>query len=404
VEIKQFPISLTEQNIGATVDYQIIIKDYGTPNQSKIYFQVGDIPIPLAIGSVFEISNNADGFNGLYSVINILLEEATGLRILIINLDYTAGGVSSSATGTFDNQLATYDVLEFRVVISDVAAGEYYVRIDATGPTDKYAVSEPINVQTSHRGTLGIIYSNTDNDFGAVFTTGYRGFKRIAADIFKRNPGGERSTTRSSNDSLIKIKARKRRLVDFESDLLPPYEHEKLSIIFDCDFFSVNLEAFQAPDGWEAPQYLEKARLSMSKITLEKLNWFGTFNNNIDMPPDSGGGTCTCDTLDLLSVDSAASTITLNMANKIQRIFNIPAVLVVGKTFDIINDTLALSHKIIFTTGDTELEFVFPNNYRMKPSDPRWDAASFTFTAENAGVQECEAVWDGTYWNLTIKS
>jgi hypothetical protein len=400
--VKEFPIELTEENVGSTIDFAIIIKDYSLPNQSKVYFQSGTIPVPLAIGNTFEVSNNADGFNGLYTIIDKLIEASTGLPILVINLDYTAGGPTSTATGTFDNQLADYNVFESVITLDDVVAGKYYLRIDASDPSDKYAVSEPIEVKASHGGTLAIIYSNTDNDFGMVFSTGFRGFVRVHASIFKRLTGGERTVTRNSNDSLVKIRARKRRIVEFETDLLPPYLHEKLSCIFDTDYFSINGQAFQASEGYDEPQYTDRSRLSLSKIKLEQLNWFGVFKSNKDMPTESES--CVCDTLDLVSVSTSAATINLNLYNKVARIFRLNGNIAGPKTIALLNDTLGLSIKLIIDISNVAGVLTFPSTFKMSTSDPRWDDGAKTFTPASVGTYEGEAIYDGTYWRLSLNN
>lgn len=399
--VKQFPVSLTEENVGTTIDFSLIIKDYGVPDQSKVYFQSGGIPIPLAVGNNFEVSNNADGFDGVYQILDILIEAATGLRILIINLDYTAGGASSSATGTFDNQLADYNVYEVRPDFSDVAEGTYYIKVNASDPSNKEATSEPINLRAAHTGTKAIIYSNTDNDFDTIWSTGYRGLLRVKCGFgVKRLPGGERSVSRNSNDSLVKIKARKRRLVLWESDLLPPYIHEKLSIIFDCDYFSINGQAFQSSDGLEV-EYFERSRLALSKITLEQLNWFGTFKSNKDMPTETES--CACDVVDQKNVSSAPATINLNMENKVSRIFRLTGVIAGDKTIVLLNDTLALVLKFYFTNSVACL-ITFPSTFIMSTSDPRWNNGTKKFDANVPGDYSGEAVWDGTYFRMTLNN
>jgi hypothetical protein len=394
-EVKQFAVELTEENVGTTIDYSIVIKDYGVADQSKIYFQSGTIPIPLAIGNTFEISNNADGMDGIYAILNILIEASTGLSILVINCTYV-GGTSSTATGTFDNQLSDYNVFESTLDFSDVDAGKYYFKILASDPADIEAISEPIDLKTLHIGTHAIVYSNTDNDFGTVWSTGYRGLVRVYSSMFKRVPGGERSVTRNSNDSLVKIRARKRRLVDFETDLLPPYMHEKLSVIFDTDYFSINGLAYQASDGYDDPQYTERSRLSLSKIRLEQLNWFGTFKSNKDMP--STIESCVCDTVDLITVSSSPSTINLNMGNKLQRIFKVTPSISAEKTFALLNDTLALSFKIMFEIADL-VDINFPSDF-ISP-DAAWTAGQ-VWTPLDLGKYEAECAFDGSNWIVKI--
>jgi len=400
-EVKQFPVSLTEENLDTTIDFELIIKDYGVPDQSKIYFQSGTIPIPLAVGNNFEISNNADGFNGVYQILAILVEASTGLKILVINLDYTAGGASSSATGTFDNQLADYNVYEIKPDFSDVAPGKYYITVTASDPSTKVATSEPIDLRVAHTGTQLIVYSNTDNDFDTIWSTGYRGLVRIKCGFGAvRKPGGERSFSRNSNDSPVKINARKRRFVPWFSDLMPGYMVEKLSVIFDCDFFSINGLPFQSSEGLGS-DYPEKSRLALTSIMLEQLNWFGKFKSNKDMPTETES--CACDVVDQKNVSSAPSTISLNMQNKVSRIFRLTGTISGDKTIALLNDTLALVLKFYFTT-DAACVITFPSTFKMSDSEPRWTDADKEFDANIPGDYSGEAVWDGTYFRMTLNN
>lgn len=386
--VKAVNVFKTEENIGSTVEYSVLLKE-GSAGQTKVLFQSGDLPLPLTVGNVFEIADNVEGMNGKYSIVAILLDETTGFRYLVINLEYLGGGLSSAATCAFDNQLVDYDVFEGLPDFSDVEEGRYYFKIEASDPTDKELVSEPIEVRTEHVGTYKLVYSNEDNAFDVVWATGYRGFLRVPASFFKRLPAGVRTVTRTPSDSLVKLSARKRRVTLFETFQLPPYLHEALSVIFDLDFFSINGVAHQSEDDYAEPSYQEHGRLSDSSIRLEQLNWFSTFNNNKDMASDTS---CVCDHLDLVAVSSAPSTIFLNFERKRQRIFKLTEI-TGDKTVSTLNDALALSFKVIIpVNGSHDIDF----GSDFKSSDPRFNGG--VFTPELAGTYVAEFAWDGTNW------
>ncbi len=170
---------------------------------------------------------------------------------------------------------------------------------------------------------------------------------------------------------------------------------EKLSIIFDNDYFSINNLAFQSSEELEVNYPDEHSRFVLATIKIEQLNWFGTFNSNKDMPTETGS--CVCDNIDLLAVSSAPATINLNLANKVQRIFKI-ADFGTDKEFALLSATLGLSIKIIFTLTSACV-ITLPSNFTMQ-ANPQWDDGTKEFTAALAETYNWEFTFDGTNWHL----
>jgi hypothetical protein len=292
--VKTFTSVLKEQNIGVTEDHAIRIENHTTPGQSRVYFQVGALPIPLSVGDVFEIVNNVDGFNGSYSIVSIINDTLLGTQYLVITKNYGIAAPTSNATGRFLSNSADFNVYESVLTLLDVANGDYYVKIRAFsisgGVVVFSAFTEPIKLAVEHPFTNLIDYRNIDNSFDITWTTGYAGFVRVESLIgHKRVPGGDRSIARNSSFDLIKTSARKTRGMIFETFMLPPWLHEKLSVIFDLDEWSINKVKYQSSEGYEDPNYIYKFLLANSSITIEQQQWFKAYNSHDIGTVDDGG-------------------------------------------------------------------------------------------------------------------
>lgn len=279
--IKTFSINLKEQNIGNVDDFNIRIQNDTTTGKSRVYFQVGTPPLLIAPGDIFEILNNADGFNGTFSIVEIITDNILGYQYMVINRNYDISSTSSNATGRFRNDTEDFNVYESSLTFLDVANGFYYLKLTAFSDNEMIAESEPIDLRVEHEGTNLITYRNTDNAFDITWTTGYIGRIRVES-LFghKRLPGGERTTSRNSDFSMVKVSARKQRVFLFETFWLPPWLHEKLSVIFDCDLFQINSIPCQSSEGYAEPDYLDRFLLSNSSIKVEQVGWFDQYNSD----------------------------------------------------------------------------------------------------------------------------
>jgi len=282
--IKTFAFELKEQNIGVTEDFGISIRSHTTTGQSRVYFNVGALPIPLSIGDVFQIVNNVNGYNGNYSIVDIINDPTLGYQYLVITKNYTGPGTSQTGVGRFDTSEVNFNVFESVHNFNDVPEGQYYIRIRAfdteEGINFKEAISEPLDIRNTHPGTNQIKYKNIDNAFDITWTTGYQGMIRVPSHFgHRRSPGGERSTNRNSDFSLVKVAAKKTRVLLFQVWSLPPYMHEKLGTLFDCDTYSINNIECQTTEGYGEPEYKERFLLADSSIKLEA-KWYDRYNSD----------------------------------------------------------------------------------------------------------------------------
>lgn len=290
--VKSFTTILKEQNIGIAEDFNITIRNHTTVGQSRIYFGVGSPPIPLSINDSFTILNNANGYNGSYAIVGILNDAVLGYQYLVINKNFI-GSIIQSGTGRFVSNNADFNVFESVMDFSDVPEGNYYIRIIAQDLIDSgneiTSISEPIDLKDNHEGVVTIRYRNFDNAFGVTWSTGFEGLVVIPAHFgHRRTVGGERSTSRNSDYTLVKINAKKTRGFILQTWSLPPYMHEKLSVIFDCDTYSINKIVCQSSDAYSEPEYKDRNLLSNSSIKLET-KWFDTYNSD-DIGSVADGG------------------------------------------------------------------------------------------------------------------
>lgn len=290
--VKSFPFTLKETNIGATQDFSITIRNHTGIGQSRVYFNLGVIPIPLAAGESFEILNNFNGYNGVYSIVSILNDTVLGQQYLVITKSFTGSPVQTG-TGRFLITTVDFNVFESIHDFTDVPDGEYFIIIRAFNAPDagseKIAISEPIDVRTTHEGTVLIKGRNEDNAFGMTWTTGIQTILRIPGHFgHRRTPGGERSISRNSDYSVIKINAKKTRVLLLQVWSLPPYLHEKLNVLCDCDSLSVNLITCQTAEAYADPEYKDRFILANSSVKLET-KWFDNYNSD-DIGSVADGG------------------------------------------------------------------------------------------------------------------
>lgn len=292
ITVKTFPCLLKEDNIGRIEDFNVTIRNHtGFPGKSRIYFNIGAPPIPLHINEVFTILNNVDGFNGNYAVVDIKLDLFLGYQYLVINRNYDAPGATSAATGRFPTSTVDFNVYEASLSFLDVPDGKYYLKLTAFDNSTnlKTGLTEPLDIRVTQPRTNYIEYRCNDNAFDLTFTTGYIGRIRIESILSKPYPGGERSISRNSDYGAVKVNAKKTRGFLFETLMLPFYLHEKLSVVFDCDFWTINGVQYQAVDGYSDPGHLQQSLMSNSSIKIEQSNWFDRYNSN-DLGSINDGG------------------------------------------------------------------------------------------------------------------
>lgn len=280
--IDSLPSSLKVQNIGVAENFDITLRDNGG-GQTRVYFHSTIFPIPIKVGDVFGINNNVDGFDGNYVVLVIGLDVTRGSQYFTINVPYTIIPDSSEANGVFFVSEVNFNIFESIIDFSIYDEGNYYIKIApvvTVGANQVPALSESIQLALSFIGTNVIKFKNVDNAWDIDYSTGIVNFLRIESNFFKRKPKSIIDTTRNTTGELYKTRALKQRGVEFEIIMLPPYLHEKLSIVFDCDYFEINGKQYVTDQPYSDPDYLFNYGLSNSSITLEQFGWMKTYNTD----------------------------------------------------------------------------------------------------------------------------
>lgn len=280
--VRSFSMIMREQNIGVTEDFNIIIRDHSEVGQSRVLFASGAPPIPLSIGDTITIMNNLDGFDGSYSIVDEVYDPLLGYSYLVINLNYAAPGLTSSATGRFLSNNADYNVYEAALSFAGLTEGIYYLKLTALAVNTKFAYSEPIDLKERHINCNEVVYRNVDDGYGDItWTTGYIGKVRFMSYIgHKPNPGGVRSISRESNYDIVKVNAKKTRGDIFDFQFVPVWAHQKLADIFDCDFFFINGVQYQTSEAYDVGDYIDGFLLSHSTIKVEMKGFNKKYNSD----------------------------------------------------------------------------------------------------------------------------
>lgn len=282
--VESFDINSIKENIGNTETFNIRIQNNGS-GQSRVYFTAGGgIPIVLEVGDVFEIVNNAQGFDGIYEILNILNDDILGDQYLVINKNYGIAAPSSLAEGTFLDQSLDFNIFFVQVDFTTVLAGNYYIQIDGLSLDEtevlKTIKSEPISLKSNHEATILLEYTNIDNAFNIDYVSGIVHRIRVPARMVKATPGAEQSSIRSTNGSVTKLSAKPQRKYLLEFFFIPAYLHELISLIFDHDVVRINTVQFGSQDGLQEPSYIDGYNLANSQIVVEQTEWFETYNGD----------------------------------------------------------------------------------------------------------------------------
>lgn len=289
--VKAFNPEMKMQLIGQSEEFAVTLSNHGS-GKTRVYFGVGSIPIPLAVGDTFEIINNADGFNGPYEIVAIQNDLLMGSQYLVINVNYAIVSPSSSADAVFTTNVVDFNVFESVINLADVPDGQYQLKIVGFSDNDNYREwwSEPMNVAAQLPDTNVIEYRCNDNAFDMVWTTGITVKKRVTSILHNRFVGGSRNITRNCEGSIIKTASKKTRRPILEIFQIPAYEYEKLQVAMDCDVIKVNGVQYQTDQDMDKPKYTPRYRLANTSVELEQIGWFKTYNSQDVGNVDGQGG------------------------------------------------------------------------------------------------------------------
>lgn len=268
------------QNVGVSGSYAAYLKN-NSNGQTRVYFNTGDIPVPVAIGDRFTLTGHIDS-DGTYTIVDIAQDAQAGSPYLVFNRPYTATEATTAGTVQFILANAEYDVLEAPISWSDYPAGRYYLTLEANDAEFGSATwtSEPVDLRADWPDTLVIEYRNFDNAFDMVYTTGIVNRIRVEGELRKRIPGGENIIHREPQSHLTRLLGVAHRTVRMSTWNLPPWLHEKLGVVLMHDHLEINGVAYQCEEGYDEPEYNDNTALSNSGATIEQKEWFKEHNDH----------------------------------------------------------------------------------------------------------------------------
>lgn len=276
--IKTFvPPVLVEKNLGKRLDFPLRIEADEEAGRSRVYFVGGPPPVPVFMDTAFEIINSNNGYNGVYKPVALETDLNLGYVYIVISKEWNqpVGTNQVFATGRFEASSNYFNVYEALHDFSDLEEGCYYGRLTVFDSLlTIQARSEPISLKLEHKKYLRLTYRNKDNDFGLAFVHGYTGVIRLPAlHGHKGTPGGEHSTSRNSDATLVKVSATMFRKFPLEVWGVPRYIHEKVATLINCGYWTINGVRYQTEDGYPIPVFIEKSLLSHATITVEQVGW-----------------------------------------------------------------------------------------------------------------------------------
>lgn len=264
--------------------------------QTRIYFPgYTEIPIPLVTGDQFEITNNADGLDGIYEVINVVNDALLGTQYLVITLTYTAPNPTSSAVATFINNVVQFDIYEFTLIFDTLAVGRYYLEIIYQPNTDftRTFRSEPIRIFNNGdlKDYLYFRWTNEDRANDIDYSNSINHIVRVEGFIFDRFLSGLNETLTQTDGEVVQLAFKPQRGVLARVYRIPPYLIEKLSLAVRSDFVFINEVRYKTQDGFGDPNYRVRFGLNNIEGIFIQSEWFDSYNgDDLAGEPGVSGG------------------------------------------------------------------------------------------------------------------
>jgi len=285
-QVKNFNnMELKQQLSGLVSPFDMYLTNSGTADPdgtSRVYFNTGTIPLPVSLGDTFDLINNADGYNGTYSVAGISNDELLGAPYLLINLAYGAPNPTSAGRAVFITSVLDFDVFETILNFADVDPGIYFVRIRGVNVDASFTefISEPIDVRSAHPSTNLVEFRNFDNDADIVYTTGITHRIRLESKLQKPLPGRADENYRESNGSPVKLSSKRMRKYKLEYFEQPFYRLELLDVLFGFDRVLINKVEYFCEEGTSEPANRDFYVLANGNATIEQKQWFQQYNGD----------------------------------------------------------------------------------------------------------------------------
>lgn len=278
--IGTYPVKKVLSNTDKSSLFNTFIKAHNA-NQTRVYFDESLFNFNIEPRQVLEI-RNAGTYNGRYVMQGIGQETPGSSPFFIINRTFTGPGDTLGVTVFAEYNVAPFDVYEATFSFVGVPAGLCYAKITGTKAGYNFpANSEPIDVQAEHPGSYYIRYRNSDPWADLYYTTGLVHQLRVSGNLWHHEPGIDKRIHRNSNGSIVNLFSQVRRVITFNTYLLPSWLHEKLAIAFAYDFVYINGVEYQTEEVYK-PEYNPRHNLANGVVNIEQVKFFNNTNNGHD--------------------------------------------------------------------------------------------------------------------------
>ncbi|SNC62218.1 hypothetical protein SAMN06265337_0626 [Hymenobacter gelipurpurascens] len=282
--VATLPFTLKQRYTG-TADPVAVTLSEDASGVTRLTITAGPMPETLRRAVRVQLQGGA---SGTYVVRQTGLA-SDGSTYLLLSRPWTGAGANVQVR--WELSVVPFNVWEVALNWATLAAGEYEVELrgtDATQP-DAVLLSELVLLAEYHPNTVLLEYSNRDNAYGMVFTTGNISRLRVEGTFYKRKPSGTSSVHRSSSGTPTLLSSTAQRGILLETIALPDWLHEKLYLVLRLDGLRVNGQPMLCPGDYEWSQ-VQRYPLSGGTATLEPLQWLGAGNGDDAgsvLPPSS---------------------------------------------------------------------------------------------------------------------
>ena len=160
------------------------------------------------------------------------------------------GTVTQISTSYFTAPTYAY---KGEIDLTGIDEGIFWVElVIGTNPSQLKFISEPIYVAENHKNSMCFEYTNSTNDFGAIFQNGETFTFRVEAILKEFTPGSNDVVFEDEPANLVKLSSsafRTFKLSVGAAQGVPDWVADKLNRIFGCDSVLLDGKAFTRNDG-----------------------------------------------------------------------------------------------------------------------------------------------------------
>lgn len=256
---------------------------------TQVIGAAGALPASLLAAARLQLRLSVGGTELAYRVLRSGRASATvNDDYIVINRPWT-GPVAGTPAVSWMLSGPGFNVWEGAVNLAGLSAGAYDVRVHGYDDANLSAEarSEPILYREHHDETVALDFRNTDNAYGAIFSTGTTFRLRVRGTYFRQKNTGTSIVHRNSDDSAVLLASTAQRRTALETYDLPDWQHERLFLITRLDTLLVNGKPGVAPEAydWTPNRFYP---LSSGRVAIEPAKWLGAGNSDDAGPNDTG--------------------------------------------------------------------------------------------------------------------